>query len=219
MMESDPDWVPSLHLGHTEVKHTDSARFARQKKREQLRKSSLQPNKRRVYQLEESDHLMEGTSRQCFCSVPGCYNSKQNHPYITFHTFPKDEEMRGTWLELVKRDKDPSFNVSRGLICSMHFDSGDVYVLNSGMKRLKTGAVPCLFSWNNWGKAQISQEPASSHLGVDVQGDSAAKQANKGSAEEEANEVQPATDHDYACPSLSGKYLQERFRDRFRLLK
>lgn len=33
MLECDPDWVPSLHLGHTEVKPTDSGRFNRRSKR------------------------------------------------------------------------------------------------------------------------------------------------------------------------------------------
>lgn len=33
MMETHPDWAPSLHLGHTELKATDSSRHARQRER------------------------------------------------------------------------------------------------------------------------------------------------------------------------------------------
>ncbi|XP_072559114.1 uncharacterized protein [Paramormyrops kingsleyae] len=42
MMETDPDWAPSLHLGHTYVTPTAIARFERQSRREQLRKEILQ---------------------------------------------------------------------------------------------------------------------------------------------------------------------------------
>ncbi|XP_051505666.1 uncharacterized protein LOC127412967 [Myxocyprinus asiaticus] len=35
MLECDPDWVPSLHLGHTEVKATHSGRFNQRKQRQQ----------------------------------------------------------------------------------------------------------------------------------------------------------------------------------------
>uniref|UniRef100_A0A8C1SN24 DDE Tnp4 domain-containing protein n=1 Tax=Cyprinus carpio TaxID=7962 RepID=A0A8C1SN24_CYPCA len=42
MMETDPDWAPSLHLGHTEISHTNTTRSARRSKREQ-RKNTLQP--------------------------------------------------------------------------------------------------------------------------------------------------------------------------------
>lgn len=40
MLECDPDWVPSLHLGHTEVKPTDPGRFNRSTKRRQALKGS-----------------------------------------------------------------------------------------------------------------------------------------------------------------------------------
>ena len=35
MMETDPDWAPSLHLGHTETTLTNPARSERQRAREQ----------------------------------------------------------------------------------------------------------------------------------------------------------------------------------------
>lgn len=39
MMESDPDWAPSLRMGHTDIKPTDSTRSARRFKRDELRNS------------------------------------------------------------------------------------------------------------------------------------------------------------------------------------
>lgn len=33
MLECDPDWAPSLHLGHTEVKATNTDRFKRFRRR------------------------------------------------------------------------------------------------------------------------------------------------------------------------------------------
>ncbi|XP_047444432.1 uncharacterized protein LOC125010113 [Mugil cephalus] len=50
MLETDPDWAPSLHLGHTSVKPTDAARAARRSRREQLRKSRAQAAKTGVQQ-------------------------------------------------------------------------------------------------------------------------------------------------------------------------
>ncbi|KAL1268886.1 hypothetical protein QQF64_034249 [Cirrhinus molitorella] len=40
MMETDPDWAPSLHLGNTETIQTDTERFARQNKRAQKKKTA-----------------------------------------------------------------------------------------------------------------------------------------------------------------------------------
>ncbi|XP_067280656.1 uncharacterized protein zgc:113019 [Pseudorasbora parva] len=44
MFECDPDWAPSLHLGHTEVKPTDTGRFNRRTKRQQaLTRNNVAP--------------------------------------------------------------------------------------------------------------------------------------------------------------------------------
>ncbi|XP_035992033.1 uncharacterized protein LOC118562916 isoform X2 [Fundulus heteroclitus] len=53
MMETDPDWAPSLRLGHTDLQPTDSARSARRGKRQQLRNSMLQEAERVVQQNGE----------------------------------------------------------------------------------------------------------------------------------------------------------------------
>lgn len=60
-METDPDWAPSLHLGHTEVKQTDPARSERRNKREQLKKNTPHPENTMTDQVEESNHTKERT--------------------------------------------------------------------------------------------------------------------------------------------------------------
>lgn len=54
-------------------------------------------------------------------------------------------------------------------MCITHFKTEDVYISKSGRKRLKSGAAPCQFVWNNWGKDRFDR--TSTHLGVDVHGD------------------------------------------------
>ncbi|XP_048840299.1 uncharacterized protein LOC125713322 [Brienomyrus brachyistius] len=54
MMDTDPDWAPSLHLGHTHVTPTNTARAERRCRRQQLRKEKLQPAKMGVE--KDADH-------------------------------------------------------------------------------------------------------------------------------------------------------------------
>uniref|UniRef100_A0A3B1IV84 THAP domain-containing protein 1 n=1 Tax=Astyanax mexicanus TaxID=7994 RepID=A0A3B1IV84_ASTMX len=91
---------------------------------------------------------MTESSRRCYCSVPACSNSKQRHPYLSFHDFPKDEGLRKSWVRLIRRDEGLFFNILRGSthVCSLHFDSADIYVSKSGRKRLKPGALPRRFT-------------------------------------------------------------------------
>ncbi|XP_036425128.1 THAP domain-containing protein 2-like [Colossoma macropomum] len=153
---------------------------------------------------------MAESSRRCYCSVPRCSNSKQRHPYLSFHDFPKDKELRRSWVRLIRRDEGPLFNIVRGstFVCSLHFESVDIYVSKSGRKRLKTGAVPRRFSWNNWGNDHMSRESAfdraSARFGVDVRGGSAAGQANEVSTVDAVVELQHTTDHNYYACSPSG---------------
>ncbi|XP_038140894.1 uncharacterized protein LOC119783441 [Cyprinodon tularosa] len=57
MMESDPDWAPSLHLGHTFIKPTDPGRSARRRAREQTRKQTLQSAETGIHQDVNTDGL------------------------------------------------------------------------------------------------------------------------------------------------------------------
>ncbi|XP_037546707.1 uncharacterized protein LOC119423395 [Nematolebias whitei] len=61
MMESDADWAPSLRLGHTDVKPTDAARYARRRKRDQQRNSTSQEAELVAQQDEDvcGHHVLE----------------------------------------------------------------------------------------------------------------------------------------------------------------
>ncbi|XP_076465720.1 uncharacterized protein LOC143297245 isoform X2 [Babylonia areolata] len=59
MMKSDPDWAPSLHLGHTEVKTSDNTRHNRLKNRKDRKYFALQSQRDEIgvpsYEMSETD--------------------------------------------------------------------------------------------------------------------------------------------------------------------
>ncbi|KAF7660842.1 hypothetical protein LDENG_00273900 [Lucifuga dentata] len=63
MMETDPDWAPSLHLGHRDITPTDTARSVRRSKRDLLKKNTLQAAETKAHQAGDSGqlHTEEGT--------------------------------------------------------------------------------------------------------------------------------------------------------------
>ncbi|XP_056334598.1 uncharacterized protein LOC130245848 [Danio aesculapii] len=142
---------------------------------------------------------MAESSRRCYCSVPGCSNSKKRHPYLSFHDFPKDEGQRKLWVKFIRRNEGPYFQIKRGstFVCSMHFKAGDIYTTKSGRRKISPGAAPRLFSWNDWSTDKVTQEAAfqraSTRLGVDVRVTPAV-----------AVPILPQTDHDYACQPSPG---------------
>ncbi|XP_076853828.1 uncharacterized protein LOC143509219 [Brachyhypopomus gauderio] len=92
---------------------------------------------------------MAQVTSKCFCSVPLCSNSKQKQPYLSFHSFPADEELRKKWLIAIRRSEGPNFQVIRNSthVCSAHFEPQDIYVTAKGKTWLKKGAIPRRFSW------------------------------------------------------------------------
>uniref|UniRef100_A0A3B3I0M3 THAP domain-containing protein 1 n=1 Tax=Oryzias latipes TaxID=8090 RepID=A0A3B3I0M3_ORYLA len=77
-----------------------------------------------------------------FCSKPDtCFS-------ISFHSFPKDMSVRAEWIVRVRREDFTPSKTSR--VCSRHFQKGD-FVNNPGkLRKLKKGAIPTLFSWNDF---------------------------------------------------------------------
>ncbi|XP_038131292.1 uncharacterized protein LOC119776771 [Cyprinodon tularosa] len=53
MMETDPDLAPSLHLGHTDIRPSDTDRSLRRGYREQLKKNALQATETGLHQADE----------------------------------------------------------------------------------------------------------------------------------------------------------------------
>uniref|UniRef100_A0A668SB65 THAP domain-containing protein 1 n=1 Tax=Oreochromis aureus TaxID=47969 RepID=A0A668SB65_OREAU len=69
---------------------------------------------------------------------------------LSFHSFPKDSELRTQWLIKIRRDGFTVTTSSR--IYSRHFETGEIFVSSSGKRCLQPKAVPSLFHWNNFSK-------------------------------------------------------------------
>ncbi|XP_061584291.1 uncharacterized protein LOC133449172 [Cololabis saira] len=105
---------------------------------------------------------MAQSLRHVYCSAPCCSNNKKNFPYLSFHDFPADAEVRARWVRAIRRDEGPNFKILRGstFVCSQHFSPEDKTISASGRTRIKKGAVPSRFVWNDWGKVNYYSLPA-----------------------------------------------------------
>lgn len=84
------------------------------------------------------------------CCVPQCQASSKYNNVLSFHTFPKDEELSRKWVVAIRRD---DFVITpHTWVCSRHFKVDDVREPTSekGRRLLKKGAIPTLFQWNNF---------------------------------------------------------------------
>uniref|UniRef100_A0A8C7WRT9 THAP domain-containing protein 1 n=1 Tax=Oryzias sinensis TaxID=183150 RepID=A0A8C7WRT9_9TELE len=82
------------------------------------------------------------------CCVPLCANSSKYNSSISFHSFPVDVSVRAEWMVRVRREDFTPSKMSH--VCSRHFQKGD-FVNNPGkLRKLKKGAIPTLFSWNDF---------------------------------------------------------------------
>ncbi|XP_078804244.1 uncharacterized protein LOC144992347 [Oryzias latipes] len=94
---------------------------------------------------------MAESKNRSFCCVPGCSSSNQKQPYLSFHSFPVDPNLKTKWIQAIRRDEGHSFTVKTGstFVCSRHFAPED-YIGGCVVRRLKSGVVPSLFPWNNF---------------------------------------------------------------------
>ncbi|XP_045783362.1 zinc finger and SCAN domain-containing protein 2-like isoform X3 [Maniola jurtina] len=80
------------------------------------------------------------------CCVPFCQNtsdniSKSEAEGISFHGFPSKMHLRATWLKaLGKQDNLPDTAV----VCSKHFLNDDIYETESGLRQIRTRAIPSM---------------------------------------------------------------------------
>uniref|UniRef100_A0A3B1JQQ6 THAP domain-containing protein 1 n=1 Tax=Astyanax mexicanus TaxID=7994 RepID=A0A3B1JQQ6_ASTMX len=75
-------------------------------------------------------------------------NSSRYNAEISFHKFPVDAALRAKWLTKIRRDKfTPTVNTR---VCGRRFQPGDFAVTAGGLRRLQSGAIPLLFSWNEY---------------------------------------------------------------------
>uniref|UniRef100_A0A1Y1KAD0 THAP-type domain-containing protein n=1 Tax=Photinus pyralis TaxID=7054 RepID=A0A1Y1KAD0_PHOPY len=95
----------------------------------------------------------------CCCFYKKCGSrSGQMKEGVSFHRFPKDEQMRIRWLKNMKQKFTPTAN-SR--LCSLHFEK-KWYLQHTSKPLLLAQAVPTIFSFSSEISEEISQ-PSASH--------------------------------------------------------
>ena len=58
-----------------------------------------------------SDSIRINKSNNYHCCVPNCYSNGRYDFQLSFHKFPKDDEMRKKWIVKIRRDIGPEFQV------------------------------------------------------------------------------------------------------------
>ncbi|XP_028515121.1 uncharacterized protein LOC110239882 [Exaiptasia diaphana] len=82
------------------------------------------------------------------CAASKCNNRSDNRPDLSFHSFPKDDEVRKKWDIAMKRDDKEFKHVNSKFCCSAHFMSSDFKFSITGHKReIKKGSIPSVFEW------------------------------------------------------------------------
>ncbi|XP_025098861.1 uncharacterized protein LOC112566737 [Pomacea canaliculata] len=99
-----------------------------------------------------------------FCCVPQCTVQAYKCLTLSFHGIPKDEQMKKIWL--VRRDEGPLFRIRNWTrVCSRLFVPEDFrpLTLKGKQRRLKSDAVPSLFTWKNFQCGKERNQPAVRH--------------------------------------------------------
>ncbi|XP_074528408.1 uncharacterized protein LOC141791682 [Halichoeres trimaculatus] len=83
------------------------------------------------------------------CCVTGCESDRLREcdRMLSFHDFPTDETLKNKWLQKIRRDNDPGFQIrSNTKVCSKHFTKKCFrWDENSQRTCLTEGSVPGLF--------------------------------------------------------------------------
>ncbi|XP_056313980.1 uncharacterized protein LOC130229290 [Danio aesculapii] len=85
-----------------------------------------------------------------YCCVPGCvsYQRREDDKMLSFHRFPSDPKVRSVWIAKIKRDIGPHFQITDNTrVCSKHFTQDCIVLSLTGLRRLKQGSVPTVFTW------------------------------------------------------------------------
>ncbi|XP_007254877.4 chromosome alignment-maintaining phosphoprotein 1 [Astyanax mexicanus] len=121
--------------------------------------SSCEKSRHRVRQtmMAKKIYYQKGFPTE-HCCVPLCGTTSRFNTELSFHSFPSDEELRKNWLVSVRRENFPLKSNAR--VCSRHFNPEDITDRkeSGGRRRLKKGAVPVLFPWNNYCDGGTSDE-------------------------------------------------------------
>ncbi|XDV13807.1 hypothetical protein PO909_002134, partial [Leuciscus waleckii] len=84
------------------------------------------------------------------CCVPLCTAGGRFNTTLSFHSFPKELNLRAQWLVKIRREGFTPTTNSR--VCSRHFEKEEIVISSSGKRCLRPKAVPSLFGWNNYTK-------------------------------------------------------------------
>ncbi len=84
------------------------------------------------------------------CCVPQCVNDSRYSHGLSFHTFPKDIFLRKIWIKNIRRDPGINFKITRcTFVCSAHFKAENFKKTLTGIKLLKPGVAPTIFTWTD----------------------------------------------------------------------
>ncbi|XP_074645882.1 uncharacterized protein LOC141902141 [Tubulanus polymorphus] len=90
------------------------------------------------------------------CCVPLCHKAGyliEKGEKVTFHRFPKDENLRRQWIIKIKRDPGDNFKIKdHTFVCSRHFLPEDIeFNVYNQRRYLRRGAVPSVFEcWKDF---------------------------------------------------------------------
>ena len=88
-----------------------------------------------------------------YCALP-CCSHRSTDTSLSFHRFPADVDRRKLWVAAIRRDVGRDFTITGNTrVCSSHFKECDFLTatsINTALvnRRLRTSAVPSVFSWS-----------------------------------------------------------------------
>ncbi|XP_058879601.1 transcription factor E2F6-like isoform X1 [Acipenser ruthenus] len=84
------------------------------------------------------------------CCVPCCVSDSRYdlEKKMSFHRFPKEAKMRKEWVQKIRRDIGPNFQITDNTrVCSNHFKNVNFIKTLTGKRTLIAGTVPTIFEW------------------------------------------------------------------------
>ena len=97
--------------------------------------------------MDELQHESKNMDENC--CVPDCRkDTVTNENTVSFHFFPKDDQMLEKWLLKINHSIEPDIRVTTHTkICSKHFNDEDLIVTKTGRRLLRHCAIPSTFPW------------------------------------------------------------------------
>ena len=78
---------------------------------------------------EKSGDGIVGSKSRTNCCVPQCTSYHAKDRSLSFHSFPRKEDLKKQWMHVLKLGKQPGVSAR---VCSRHFESSDIR--NTGKK-------------------------------------------------------------------------------------